>query len=146
VEAATHGGHESEHAVPRSRLLAFALVSGGIVAASADAIAANFGQVSRSRRSRCMCLASVWATVVSKVLRYPESVARTVSIEVGMQNGGMAASLAREHFAAMPLAAAAGVFSGAMQNVIGGLLACVVETSHAGRLPHEPPRHLLLEV
>jgi BASS family bile acid:Na+ symporter len=35
---------------------------------------------------------------VSKVLRYPESVARTVSIEVGMQNGGMAASLGEEHF------------------------------------------------
>jgi BASS family bile acid:Na+ symporter len=50
-------------------------------------------------------------------------VARTVSIEVGMQNGGLAASLAREHFAAMPLAAAAGVFSGVMQNIIGGLLA-----------------------
>jgi BASS family bile acid:Na+ symporter len=57
------------------------------------------------------------------VLGYPESVARTVSIEVGMQNGGMAASLAREHFAAMPLAAAAGVFSDVMQNIIGGLLA-----------------------
>jgi BASS family bile acid:Na+ symporter len=60
---------------------------------------------------------------VSKALRYPESVARTVSIEVGMQNGGMAASLAREHFAAMPLAAAAGVFSGVVQNIIGGLVA-----------------------
>jgi BASS family bile acid:Na+ symporter len=46
-----------------------------------------------------------------------------VSIEVGMQNGGMAASLARAHFAAMPLAAAAGVFSGVMQNIIGGLAA-----------------------
>jgi BASS family bile acid:Na+ symporter len=40
-----------------------------------------------------------------------------------MQNGGMAASLAREHFSAMPLAAAAGVFSGVMQNIIGGLMA-----------------------
>jgi BASS family bile acid:Na+ symporter len=60
---------------------------------------------------------------ISKLLRYPESVARTVSIEVGMQNGGMAASLARAHFAAMPLAAAAGVFSGVMQNIIGGLAA-----------------------
>ena len=40
-----------------------------------------------------------------------------------MQNGGMAAALARQHFAAMPLAAAAGVFSGVVQNVLGGLLA-----------------------
>jgi len=35
----------------------------------------------------------------------------------------MAASLAQQHFAAMPLAAAAGVFSGIMQNIIGGILA-----------------------
>jgi BASS family bile acid:Na+ symporter len=60
---------------------------------------------------------------VPKLLRYPESTARTVSIEVGMQNGGMAAALAKQHFASMPLAAAAGVFSGVMQNIIGGLLA-----------------------
>ena len=63
--------------------------------------------------------------VVPKVLRYPESVARTVSIEVGMQNGGMAASLARVHFVSMPLAAAAGVFSGVIQNIIGGIAAAI---------------------
>jgi bile acid:Na+ symporter, BASS family len=63
--------------------------------------------------------------LIPKVLRYPESVARTVSIEVGMQNGGMAASLARLHFASMPLAAAAGVFSGVMQNIIGGIAAAI---------------------
>ena len=34
--------------------------------------------------------------LVSKLLRYPESTARTVSIEVGMQNGGMAAVLAEK--------------------------------------------------
>ena len=58
-----------------------------------------------------------------KLLRYPESISRTVSIEVGMQNGGMAAALARQHFPAMPLAAAAAVFSGVMQNIVGGLIA-----------------------
>ena len=60
---------------------------------------------------------------MTKLFRFDETIARTVSIEVGMQNGGMAAALARQHFATMPLAAAAGVFSGVMQNIIGGLLA-----------------------
>jgi BASS family bile acid:Na+ symporter len=60
---------------------------------------------------------------VTKLFRFDETIARTVSIEVGMQNGGMAAALAKQHFAAMPLAAAAGVFSGVMQNILGGLLA-----------------------
>ena len=61
--------------------------------------------------------------IVTKLFRYGETEARTVSIEVGMQNGGMAASLAREHFPTMPLASAAAVFSGVMQNILGGLLA-----------------------
>ena len=49
--------------------------------------------------------------------------ARTISIEVGMQNGGMAAVLARKHFAAQPLAAIPAVFSSVIQTLVGGLLA-----------------------
>jgi BASS family bile acid:Na+ symporter len=107
---------------PTVAVLAFTLVSGGIVAASADAISSHFGRLALAALTLHVLGFGVGYTV-SKVLRYPESVARTVSIEVGMQNGGMAASLAREHFSAMPLAAAAGVFSGVIQNIIGGLLA-----------------------
>lgn len=107
---------------PTVAVLAFTLVSGGIVAASANAIAANFGRLALTAFLLHVLGFGVGYSI-SKVLRYPESAARTVSIEVGMQNGGMAASLAKEHFAAMPLAAAAGVFSGVLQNVIGGLLA-----------------------
>jgi bile acid:Na+ symporter, BASS family len=107
---------------PTVAVLAFTLVSGGIVAASAGAIARNFGRLSLAALALHVLGFGV-GYLISKALRYPESVARTVSIEVGMQNGGMAASLAREHFGAMPLAAAAGVFSGVLQNVIGGLLA-----------------------
>jgi len=107
---------------PTVAVLAFTLVTGGIVAASAEAIAANFG--------RLVLAATVLHLVgfgvgywVTKLFRFPESIARTVSIEVGMQNGGMAAALAKAHFAAMPLAAAGAVFSGVMQNIIGGFLA-----------------------
>lgn len=107
---------------PTIAVLAFVGVTGGIVAASATAIAENFGR---------LAVAAVLLHVfgfsfgygLSRLLRFPESVARTVSIEVGMQNGGMAASLARQHFPAMPLAAAAAVFSGVIQNVLGGLIA-----------------------
>jgi BASS family bile acid:Na+ symporter len=107
---------------PTVAVIAFTCVTGGIVAASADAIAANFGR---------LALAALLLHVfgfglgyfVTKLFRFDETIARTVSIEVGMQNGGMAAALARQHFATMPLAAAAGVFSGVMQNIIGGLLA-----------------------
>lgn len=107
---------------PTIAVLAFTCVSGGIVAVSAAAIASNFGRLAAAAFVLHV-IGFLVGYLVPKLLCYPESVARTVSIEVGMQNGGMAASLAREHFAAMPLAAAAGVFSGVLQNVIGGLLA-----------------------
>ncbi len=107
---------------PSVATLAFILVTAGIVAASADAIAANFG---------LLILATLLlhtfgfglGYAITRLFRFDKTIARTISIEVGMQNGGMAAALARQHFAAMPLAAAAGVFSGVMQNIIGGLLA-----------------------
>ena len=107
---------------PTVAVLAFTLVTGGIVAASAAAIAANFG-----RLALAAALLHVFGFGlgygITKLFRFPETIARTVSIEVGMQNGGMAAALAKQHFAAMPLAAAAGVFSGVMQNILGGLVA-----------------------
>lgn len=107
---------------PTVAVIAFTLVTGGIVAASTETIAANFGKLAVSA-----FLLHVFGFAVgyglTKLLRYPESVARTVSIEVGMQNGGMAAALAKQHFPALPLAAAASVFSGVMQNIVGGLIA-----------------------
>lgn len=107
---------------PTIAVVAFVCVTGGIVAASAEAIAKNFGLLALAAFVLHVLGFGV-GYLVPKMLRYPESVARTVSIEVGMQNGGMAASLARLHFSSMPLAAAAGVFSGVMQNIIGGVAA-----------------------
>jgi BASS family bile acid:Na+ symporter len=107
---------------PTVAVVAFTLVTGGIVAASADAIAANFGRLALAALLLHLFGFGL-GYLVTKLFRFPESIARTVSIEVGMQNGGMAAALAKQHFAAMPLAAAAGVFSGVMQNIVGGLLA-----------------------
>ena len=109
---------------PTIAVVAFVCVTGGIVAASAEAIAKNFGVLALAAFVLHILGFGV-GYLVPKMLRYPESVARTVSIEVGMQNGGMAASLARLHFSSMPLAAAAGVFSGVMQNIIGGVAAAI---------------------
>jgi BASS family bile acid:Na+ symporter len=109
---------------PTIAVSAFVCVTGGIVAASAEAIAKHFGVLALAAFVLHVLGFGV-GYIVPKMLRYPESIARTVSIEVGMQNGGMAASLARIHFASMPLAAAAGVFSGVMQNIIGGIAAAI---------------------
>ncbi|MFM7292962.1 MAG: bile acid:sodium symporter family protein [Planctomycetia bacterium] len=107
---------------PTIAMLAFVLVTGGIVAASAEAIAAHFGRLMLAAFGLHV-LGFALGFAIPRAFGLSETVARTVSIEVGMQNGGLAASLARQHFAAMPMTAAAGVFSGVMQNVLGGLLA-----------------------
>jgi BASS family bile acid:Na+ symporter len=57
------------------------------------------------------------------VLGYPLITARTISIEVGMQNGGMAAMLAKKNFPMEPLAAVPAVFSGVIQNLLGSIIA-----------------------
>lgn len=116
---------------PTFAVLAFTFVTAGIVAASADAIAAHGVRLAVAA-TLLHVIGFALGYTVPKLLRYPESIARTVSIEVGMQNGGMAASLAREHFPALPLAAAAAVFSGVIQNIMGGLIA-----SFWKRLPTE---------
>jgi BASS family bile acid:Na+ symporter len=107
---------------PTFAVLAFTFVTAGIVAASADDIATHGGRLAVAA-TLLHVAGFALGYAVPKLLRYPETVARTVSIEVGMQNGGMAASLAREHFPALPLAAAAAVFSGVIQNILGGLIA-----------------------
>lgn len=57
----------------------------------------------------------------SRVFRYPERVARTTAVEVGMQNSGLAATLAAAHFS--PVAALPAAVFSVWHNISGGLLA-----------------------
>lgn len=56
-----------------------------------------------------------------KLVRLPESARRAVSIEVGMQNSGLAATLATVHFA--PLAALPAALFSVWHNISGALIA-----------------------
>src|SRR5699024_9788335 len=57
----------------------------------------------------------------SRIFKYPERVARTTSVEVGMQNSGLAATLAAAHFS--PVAALPAAVFSVWHNISGGLLA-----------------------
>ena len=57
------------------------------------------------------------------LLGYDRTVARTISIEVGMQNSGLGVVLAQKHFPAEPLAAVPCAISSVVHSVIGSLLA-----------------------
>lgn len=60
---------------------------------------------------------------ISKVLKLDKEKCRTISIEVGMQNSGLATSLATVHFAQYPLATIPGAIFSVWHNISGALLA-----------------------
>jgi BASS family bile acid:Na+ symporter len=60
---------------------------------------------------------------LTRLLRFDRATARTVSIEVGMQNSGLGAVLAKTHFAANPLTAVPSALSSVCHSLLGSLLA-----------------------
>lgn len=52
-----------------------------------------------------------------------ESLRRTISIEVGMQNSGLGAALAAKHFPQIPMAPVPAAISAVFHSVIGSCLA-----------------------
>ncbi len=59
----------------------------------------------------------------ARLLRFDKINCRTVSIEVGMQNSGLGAALAKEHFQNLPLASLPCAVSATFHSVIGSVLA-----------------------
>lgn len=59
----------------------------------------------------------------ARLLRFAPSKARTVSIEVGMQNSGLACSLATTHFPLLASASVPGALFSVWHNISGALLA-----------------------
>lgn len=62
--------------------------------------------------------------VFARLLGYERDIARTMSIEVGMQNSGLGAVLARAHFAD-PLTALPAAISATVHSILGSLLAAL---------------------
>ncbi len=60
---------------------------------------------------------------LSILLKLPEDVRRTVSIEVGMQNSGLGSSLATKHFASTPMVAVPSAVSAVVHCILGSALA-----------------------
>lgn len=63
--------------------------------------------------------------VAGKLLGLPQDKRTAISIEVGMQNSGLATSLAATHFAMFPLAAVPGAIFSAWHNFSGSIAASV---------------------
>ncbi len=61
--------------------------------------------------------------LAARLLGFKPAEARAISIEVGMQNSGLAAVLAKAHFAANPLTAVPAALSSVAHSLIGSGLA-----------------------
>ena len=61
--------------------------------------------------------------LIGRLLHLPDAKRRAISIEVGMQNSGLASSLATIHFAAYPMASIPGAVFSVWHNISGSIVA-----------------------
>jgi len=106
-------------------VVAIVLITGGVIALNAEKVLQHIGLLIIAVT---LLHSGGYAIgyLVSRVLGYDTTIARTAGIEVGMQNGGMAAMLANKHFAAVPLAGVPAVLSGVMQNLLASVLVSTI--------------------
>lgn len=74
------------------------------------------------------CLGYLLGFIVGKLLRLDNSKCKAISIEVGMQNSGLATSLAATHFASMPLATVPGAIFSVWHNISGSIVANIMSS------------------
>jgi BASS family bile acid:Na+ symporter len=107
---------------PLVSVVSILFIAGSIIAPNADKVIANAGRLTLAL-TLLHGLGFILGYWVARLLRFHDDIARTVSIEVGMQNGGMAAMLAKKHFAADPLVGVPAVFCSVVQTLLGSLVA-----------------------
>ena len=109
-------------AMPAFSAVVVAVIVAGVVAAAAGRIREAAGAVAAAvvlHNALGMLLG--WA--VAKAAGMDAARRRTLAIEVGMQNSGLAVSLAATHFASAPLAALPGALFSVWHNLGGALFA-----------------------
>jgi BASS family bile acid:Na+ symporter len=110
-------------ALPWVSVVAITLVVVAVVAGSADAIV-EAGLLVLAAVVLHNCLGYAIGYGFGRLTGQPERVRRTMAIEVGMQNSGLAAGLAAQYFS--PLAALPGAVFSVWHNVSGAILAALL--------------------
>ena len=107
---------------PIMSVLVISLIVGSIIGQNASAIFAHGGQLLLAvtlLHSGGFFL----GYIVGRLFGFDLGVTRTISIEVGMQNSGLGAVLAKTRFAAEPLTAVPSALSSVCHSLLGSLLA-----------------------
>ena len=109
-------------AMPAFSSVVVAVIVAAVVAASAARIRDSAALVALAVvLHNALGMALGWCA--GRLFRMDAARRRTLTIEVGMQNSGLAVSLASMHFASMPLAAVPGALFSVWHNVSGALFA-----------------------
>ena len=108
--------------LPAVSSIAIALIVAIVIAANADKLLAGGLIVVLVVMLHNICGLSL-GYLIGRLLSLSEPKKRAIAIEVGMQNSGLASSLATLHFAAYPLATIPGAIFSVWHNISGTLVA-----------------------
>ena len=114
--------------LPAFSSVVIALVVGIIVAHNADRLLVGGLIVVLVVMLHNLCGLSL-GYIIGRLLNLEDPKRRAISIEVGMQNSGLASSLATLHFTAYPLATIPGAIFSVWHNISGALVAAVFKRS-----------------
>jgi BASS family bile acid:Na+ symporter len=115
---------EVKKILPGVAVIGLACIVGGVVSAHGQKIVSS-GIVIFVAVFLHNTLGYILGYITGLLAKFPNSKRRTVSIEVGMQNAGLATVLSAKHFPAMPEAAIASSVSCVWHSISGALLAGV---------------------
>lgn len=115
---------EIKKTLPGCAVIGLACIVGGVVSAHGQKIV-NSGIVIFAAVLLHNTLGYILGYLTGLFAKFSKSKCRTVSIEVGMQNAGLATVLSAKHFPAMPEAAIASAVSCVWHSISGALLAGV---------------------
>lgn len=116
-----------EDYLPAVSSIAIACIVGGVIGGNKERIIASFGLIVVVVVLHNV-LGYLLGLAIGKLTGMDRRKSITIAVEVGMQNSGLATSLAASQFAAMPLAAVPGALFSAWHNVSGAVFAWIAKS------------------
>ncbi|MEG0797878.1 MAG: bile acid:sodium symporter family protein [Acidaminococcaceae bacterium] len=136
---------ESLSYTPAVSGIAISLIIAGVIASSRDNILQTSGTILLVVMLHNV-LGYMLGFTVARMVGMSWRKAIALSIEVGMQNSGLATGLAKTHFAAMPMATVPGAIFSAWHNISGALLALLFENYLTPKYGDEADKSKLTDV
>lgn len=113
--------------MPAISAISIACIVGGVIGANANRILGSLGLIVVVIILHNLCGYAL-GFLIGRLTGMNRKKSITLAVEVGMQNSGLATSLAASQFAAMPLATVPGALFSAWHNISGAIFAWLVKS------------------